>query len=236
VARLDSGGVTPEHLIAFIDGEAPPLIAARIRASPTLSATADGYAKTQWALQQRLSRFACPSPHQLGEFALDLLAPQERTRVAAHLIACPRCTTELQTLRAFLGESAERSIGVAERMRRIVATLVSPPSSMRAAVRGMGEVAPRSYRAADVTITLDVVAGKGQETVTILGLVWQEHAEPDALAGGLVRLYAGDDLLQTTAIDDLATFTFTNVATETYQMEVTLDTLQIAIEGLRLDS
>src|ERR1051326_7235466 len=51
-------------------------------------------------LGRALYRFDCPDAHTLGEYDLDLLAPTERTRVAAHTLECDDCRAELQILRA----------------------------------------------------------------------------------------------------------------------------------------
>ena len=74
--------------MAFVDGGAPGRVGVAIRPDPALNAAADAYARTQRQLQQRLFRFDCPSPQLLGEYDLDLLAPAERTRIAAHVVGC----------------------------------------------------------------------------------------------------------------------------------------------------
>ncbi|HLO03039.1 MAG TPA: hypothetical protein VK191_08030 [Symbiobacteriaceae bacterium] len=52
-------------------------------------------------LQEVLGR-RCPSPHDLGEFELGLLASVEMQTIQGHVADCPHCQHELAELRQFL--------------------------------------------------------------------------------------------------------------------------------------
>lgn len=52
-------------------------------------------------LQELLGR-QCPSPHDLGEFELGLLASVEMQTIQSHVDDCPHCQQELRELRQFL--------------------------------------------------------------------------------------------------------------------------------------
>ncbi len=229
--------MSPDDLIAFIDGEASAAAQEQIASDPILRAAADDYARTQRHLQRRLYRFACPSPQALGEYDLGLLAAAERTRIAAHVVECPRCAAELRTLRDFLATGDDAPpIGAVERMRRIVATLLPPPprTSPYASLRGAEDATTRTYQAGDVTITLDLGAPVRRGRTSLVGLLWRNGDDPETIAGSAVVLMDDGGITQTTAIDEVGNFTFDDITPGTYHMEVTLGDDHITIGGLSI--
>ncbi len=234
--RANSGAITPEDLIAFVDDEAPGHIGEAIRADPASRAAADSYAQSQRRLRERLYRFDCPSPQLLGEYDLGLLAPSERTRVAAHVVDCPRCTAEMRMLRDFMASAdAATPVGAVERMRRIVATLLPPPPlvSPYASLRGADDATTRTYRAGDVTITLDMGAPVRRGRTSLIGLIWRDGDDLTAIAGSMVALLRDGDSAQTT-IDEVGNFAFDDTTPGTYRLEVTLGDDCITIEGVSI--
>lgn len=230
-------GENRDDLIAYVDGEADPATAEEIRGNPAWAAEAVDYATLQGQLQQRLYRFDCPSSMTLGDYELGLLAPEERTQVAAHATECPRCMTELRTLRVFLADEPDAPpLGIGARVRSVVATLLPAPLSPVVRLRGNDDDGTRTYRAGDVTIALDtgaaLVGGRG----TIAGLLWRDSGDADTLAGSVVTLRAGNDVIQRTALDDLGNFTFDDLAPATYVVELVLGDVRIRIENVRFGS
>ena len=149
MSGANHGAITfAEELIAFVDGEAPAPVGEAIRSDPTLRTAADGYARTQRHLQERLYRFECPSPQLLGEYDLGLLAPAERTRIVAHVVACPRCAAELRMFGGFLAEDNAaadcRALGGgrAGSSRRCYPRRRSPRRTRACAVRRTRQPAP----------------------------------------------------------------------------------------------
>src|SRR5436309_1821070 len=179
------GAVSPEEMLAYIDGEAPPRVVEHLRSCPDCMAAARGYARVQRRLQRSLQRFDCPSPQRLGDYELDILAPEERTAVAGHVVECPRCTDELRTLRDFLAlEIAAPPIGPLERARRLIAALVVPaPGAAHARLRGAADTATQTYRAGDVTISVHTGPGARRGRGSIEGLAWRESGDTEGLAG-----------------------------------------------------
>lgn len=235
VSDANHGAVTPEDLIAYGDGEASGPISAAIQSDPALRAAADAYAQTQRRLRQRLYRFDCPSPQLLGEYALDLLAGAARTRIAAHVVECPRCTAELRMLRDFMAaEEDVPPVGAMERIRRMVATLLPPPPrlSPHASLRGVDDATARTYQAGDVTVTLDMGAPMRRGRTSLVGLIWRDGGDPETIAGSAVVLTLDTGESQTTEIDDVGNFTFDEISPGTYRLEVTLGDDTITIEGL----
>jgi anti-sigma factor RsiW len=230
------GAITAEEILAYVDGEALAHVAAHLETCPACAALAEDYDHLQRRLGQALRRFDCPASQRLGDYALDLLAPEERTRVAAHVRDCPRCADELGQLREFLAlEAAPPPVSPGERVRRFVARLVEPaPGLAYAGLRGAGPAAPRAYRAEGVTITVSVGPAAGWGAVSVDGWVWQEGGAPDAVGGATVTLTALADPARSfvVAAEELGSFVFEEVPPDTYRLEVPLGDRVIAIESL----
>lgn len=229
----DPGTVIPDELVAYGDGGAPLQVHEHLRHCPHCAGEANRYARLQRRLTGMLRRVACPSPHALGEYDLQLLGPDDRRRVTAHLRECPHCTDELHQLRGFLAsEPAGALAGAAGRVKRLIATLLAPgpaPGLASVGVRAGAAEASRLYQAADVTIRLSA-AGRA----SLDGLVWREAAELEAIAGELVTLTDARGSAVSTTIDDLGGFAFEGVPTGAYRLEVALGDEIVTIEDVRV--
>src|SRR5437764_199589 len=179
---------------------------------------------------------AFPAVQRLGHYELDILAPEERTAVAGHVVECPRCTDELRTLRDFLAlEIAAPPIGPLERARRLIAALVVPaPGAAHARLRGAADTATQTYRAGDVTISVHTGPGARRGRGSIEGLAWRESGDTEGLAGTSVTCIAEGGEARTTEINDLGNFTFDDVASGTARLEVLLGDHIVVIEGVRI--
>jgi hypothetical protein len=228
-----SGPISPDDLIAYLDGDLTPDRAKRIADDPHWSAQAREYAETQAALQGRLYRFSCPAPQTLGEYELGMLTAADRTRIAQHVIACPHCTAELGTFRTFMATEVDAPpIGAVERVRRFVATLVPQPRGAVAGLRGAGDETTRAYHANGVTITVDIGPVRRGRT-SLIGLIVRDDggAVP---AGNIATLVGVSGAVVTAEIDDLGNFAFDEVRTGTWQVEVGIGDDIIAIEEIRI--
>lgn len=234
--RSHPGAVTPENLIAFLDGEAPPEVAAHLRDCAICRGVAAEYARVQGPLLTHLWRFDCPAPQALGEYELGLLRPEERTSVAAHVVDCPHCGDELHQLRGFLAtEPAAPTPGPFARARRVVATLLAPsPGGAFAGLRGGDDDATRTYRADDLTITIDTGFEPRRARGSLAGLIWRESGDPAVVEGSAAVLVAADGTAQAAEVDDLGNFGFDELAPGTYRLEVALEDRHVAIEELHI--
>ncbi len=149
---IDPQTVTPDSLLMYLDGEAPAEVSQHVAACPACAAEAASLNRLQEQLGAALFRFDCPPSQVLGEYAIDLVTPEDRTSVAQHVVDCPRCTSELRSMREFLVADdlllPARS-GVVAGLRRIVASLFPPAPALAPAVAlrgtclGHGAVLPR---------------------------------------------------------------------------------------------
>ncbi len=240
------GAVSPEDLIAYLDGEASPDVAAHVRDCPECCAASADYARDLRRLQGRLFRFECPPSHQLGEYELGVVSPEQRTAIAAHVVECPLCTAELRTLRDFLAGDlvaglADPAPGPVERLRRVVATVLAPrPAGAYAGLRGAAaDTGTRTYQAGDVSVSVSMTPAARRGWLSLSGLIWREDAEGE-IAGSTVALIGVEDdaptapIGQATEIDELGNFTFDEVEPGAYWLEVTLGDQIVVVDDLPL--
>lgn len=183
-------------------------------------------------LRRSLYRFDCPDAQTLGDYQLQLLAPEDQTRIAAHAVDCDECSDELQTLRAFLAMPTHVADSPLARVRRFVATLFTPaPGLAYGGLRGAQDDSTRVFEANDVTVSV----GRAQTSGSLLGLVVATGHLPDVLQGREVRLLPRDGSPLRTRLDDLGNFEFADVAAGRYALEVELPDGILVIEELRID-
>ena len=227
--------VPVEDLVAYAYGEATPEIVAHVATCPACREAAGEYTQLQRELGARLYRFDCPTPQTLGEYTLYFLSAEEQTRVAAHVGDCPLCAAELRTLRDFLASELAATVpSLMTRLKRTIATLVTPPAAAYAGVRGAGEAAAQIYRAGDIVITIDPGAGARRARLPVTGLIWREGAAMEELAGSQVRLIAADGTAQTAQLGALGDFDWEAVAPGTYRLEAALADQLVVVEELRV--
>ena len=237
------GAVSPEDLIAYLDGEASPDVAAHVQDCPECSAAAADYARDLRRLQGKLFRFECPPSHRLGEYELSVVSPQERTAIAAHVVECPLCTAELRTLRDFLAGDlvaglADPAPGPVERLRRVVATVLAPrPAGAYAGLRGAAaDMGTRTYQAGDISISVSTTPAGYRGRLSLSGLIWRDDADGEVAGSAVALIGVEDDTQsgQTTEIDELGNFTFDEVEPGAYRLEVTLGDRIVVIDDLPL--
>ncbi len=246
--------VTPEEIVAYVDGDAPPRVVEHIRSCSSCAAEARRYARAQARLRQALHRFDCPTPQTLGEYNLGLVSAEDRVRIAAHVLECSACAEELRTLRAFLADEPPSTVGsgAAERLRRIVAALVTPrpglaPVGLRGAVGAVG----RTYEAEGISISISVTPGTRRGRYALVGLVLfgtgadYSSTREVVLAGPAApsqpaqatpdqAIPARATPAQATPVDDFGNFAFDDLTPGIYQLELRLSDRSIVVEALRI--
>ena len=233
VSCIEPGAVTPEELLAHADGQAPERVLAHLRRCSSCRDEARGYADWQRALRQRLRRFDCPSPHTLGEYQLGVLPAEEGRLIAAHGASCPRCADELRVLRSFLASEPEPSLGLTDRVRRIVARLVAAPlGPVGVGLRGAGQ--SQTYRAEGLGVALTATTarrGRG----AFVGLVWLEERGRAEL-GGVATLVGSDGQSRQAPIDGQGNFAFEDLPAGVGQLTLLLADAIVVVEDVPVGS
>jgi hypothetical protein len=179
-------------------------------------------------LKRALFRFDCPSPHTLGEYELDVLAPEQRTRIAAHVLSCDECSAELADLREFLAAPVRIAEPLIDRARRIVASLFVPkPGLAYGSLRGASDSPARIFEAGDITVSITA----GQTPGSLLGLI----VGPEAIEGREVRLVPTHGVPTLTQVDEIGNFVVEGLAPGAYALEIELTDGVLVIEELRVD-
>ena len=231
MANPETSGITPEAILAYLDGADLPHVAAYLRTSPEGAMLAAEYATVAGNLTRALYRHECPPTQHLGDYALALLPASDRFAVAAHVDSCPHCAGELAQIRAFLAVEADPPpLGAGERIRRLVtAVFAPPPATAYAALRGDGDSAAQTYQAEDITITLDFAIGVRRDRSSLTGLIWRERDDAEPLTGERVTLLGEDSPALTATIDELGNFAFDDVPHGSYRLEVAAGDTLVAL-------
>jgi hypothetical protein len=225
---IATGHPTPEELLAFVDGDTTPEVTSHLQSCVICSTDAKTIATTQVGLRQALYRFDCPQPHQLGEYELDVVEPDERLRIASHAADCDLCGAELRMLRQFLATEPPVPVTLFEQARRVIATLLVPrPGLALAGIRG-AETQVRVYQVDGARLSI----GPGTTPGSLVGLLVLESA---GLLDGEVLLVPAAGEPQTAPLDELGNFEFDQLPRGTYALEVHLPDQVIIVQELRVD-
>ena len=126
-------------LLTYLDGEADQKVAAHLEQCPHCRERAQRLGRLQERMGAEMYRIACPTPLELGEYHLGVLAGTQANVVARHLDDCPHCSREVSQLKTYLGDlSADLEFSLAERIRVLVAKLVRPGTNGPVGVTGDG--------------------------------------------------------------------------------------------------
>jgi hypothetical protein len=229
--------VTPEELMACVDGDASVEAASGIHACAECSAKVSDYSRLQLGLRQMLARFDCPSPHGLGEYALDLVSAAERMAIAAHVLECDDCTTELRGLRAYLAVEPILSdrVGWRASVRRIVAQLVSSqPLAAAPAFREVERAPVLVYQTDTVQISITQTPGERPGAICLDGLVVQRSPKPEPLAHSEVVLVPATGPPLSTWTDELGNFMYDELDGGTFRLELSLPDEVVVVGELRV--
>lgn len=196
---------------------------------------ADALAELERRLARAVYRFACPSPHALGEYTLDLLGPAERLSVAQHLLDCQACADELAGLRHYLATEPPWPAGRLDQARRRLARLVGAaggslapsPAGLRAAAATPVAV----WRVEDLSISL--IRGPGERDVS--GLVARDVVGPEGLADATVHLLAADGSRHTATIGPAGDFSVADVLPGDFDLELPLADGVVLVSGVQYD-
>jgi hypothetical protein len=237
---IQPGAASPEDLMACADGEASPAIVDHVQQCAACAEEVASYTQAQRRLRHTFYRMHCPSAEALGDYENGLTSAAERVELASHIRDCPRCTEDLQTLRAFLrsadDDAPAASVGILQRLVRVVASAVAPPlqpGTAGAALRGRSDDDSFTYRAGSQSIKISQTPEGRRRSVTLIGLVW-DNDTPDADLDGEARLVSEGGIPAVSTIDSLGNFMFEGVSAGSYHLEIQTQQQIAVVENLRI--
>lgn len=218
--------LTPDQLSAVIDGSAEAPVYDHLAQCEPCKTRFHDAKKAERLLTQKLYRWDCPSPAQLGDYHLGILAGETAVTVTQHLAECARCGAELRTLRVFMAtpegipsvQTRPQSEARADRPRldEIVARLL--PRTTALAMRGETTREPVVAEAEGVMIILDLQPSD-QGRVSILGQIAAEAQ--DRWTSALVQLRQSGNLQAMATVSDLGTFQCRSILPGATEIRVT---------------
>jgi hypothetical protein len=243
VTCINPEPLSDADILAFVEGEAGAEIVAHIQQCPHCATLAADYARLQHGLRQRLFRFDCPAAQRLGEFYLDLLPPEQRAEIAAHLERCVRCQDDLEALHQFMtGVPLEIAPGWLAVVRRVVARLVPPtpgfgpslaPQPAYAGLRGPVAAGPQRYAADDLSIDLAVEDDRSQPGRRLLiGLVTRPGQDLAVLEDTPVELRQDGRSVATARVDDVGNFVLAGLLRGRYGLALLVGDTEVVVESV----
>jgi len=231
---IDPAAIRTGDLEAYVHGEASDAVAAHVHTCRACREEADAFGRLRAVLHAGLFRRSCPDSIVLGEYALDMLEPAQRTTVAAHLVECAFCRAEERSFAPFMAEDEPIAAhGIGSALKRLIAEILPAPVPLTARLRGAADGDSVTYTVRGVLqLTISVQrAGPHVNGGVVVGLVQPGATNFD---GAPVALYAGDQLVRSEAIDDLGNFLFNAVPSGTYRIEVTVPSAVVVIDPLQV--
>jgi hypothetical protein len=188
-------------------------------------------------LQAALFRVDCPTPIELGDYHLGLLAGDQAAKVGRHVQGCPHCAAEIAQLQTFLADvGGDLLVSPTERLRVWFGRLLPSPgggSGLRPALAVRGDDRPPlSYEVGPAQIMLEVEQdATGEDRRTLVGLI--VGAESSSLTAVVCEVDGQPaSPLRETPVDDLGGFTLEGVPVGTYDLLLLGSDVEYHIQGL----
>ena len=240
--------MTDRALLEHVHGEASPEVEAHLGRCQHCRERAEEMRGLHARLAARLYRAPCPSPHELGEYHLRVLADERAGAVSEHIAECPYCAREVAQLGEYLAQPvpAPRVSRVRRALRRcglwvrgLVARLRGEESTHRgplfavlapAAVGVRGAEEALVYTAGDVQVAIEIQDDAQQaDRRTVLGLV--TGAGVSELRAFLSR---GEQLVAEAAVDELGNFVLAGLEPGGYDLRLSGPELDVRVEGVQI--
>lgn len=214
------------EIAKYVDGEADEAVIEHIKECPFCHEKAGRWALTQSRLKEQLYRVDCPTPMELGDYHLRLLAAPQMLLVGQHVRGCPLCRREVAELGDFLKDPVAEP-GLLGTAKVLLARLTGGPTApaeraqnglapatlaLRGKVKG-----PLTFGADGIVIVLDIEPGS-EGRAKILGQV--AAADQDQWTEAVAELSQGNKLQFSTTVDDLGAFRFEGVLPGTQTLRI----------------
>jgi hypothetical protein len=220
-----------EQLNAALDDLADPDLIAHLEVCESCRIRLESMREMDTQLRSILYRHQCPCPQMLGEYELNLLPAEAVETVRAHVLDCPLCQAELETLREFMATPdvpepieavvkqpiarptyrpippASPNVLVAKPLQNVAAYasrgVAVTTASDRAAQRGINLETEPLHEVKGITIFLEVREGDGGQRFLFGQLILDEF---DQWSDALVELRQRGAVVTVSAVDSSAGF------------------------------
>ena len=204
------------------------------------------------ALTAKFYRSQCPSAEQISFYCADLLPPDDKMHIAAHILDCPLCSAEVVVTRRFMAEVEPLPVpfpvlsprSVFNDVRRIAASLVRQQAQL---VMRNGNTPteiswPRQYQAETIDLSLHLSRASNGDYL-LLGILSSVNnvENVDAFEGAKAELYAASNTttetqapIRITEVDDLGNIVFNAVPIGQYALLIHLPEREILIEDVTI--
>ena len=227
-------------LIAAIDGEANDDVIAHLRVCRYCAKRADDFAELQRLLRKQLYRVLCPSSDELLAFHQGWLDDDKTTQIQNHLSMCPHCAADLRLLVEAASVPVLEAPSPLTKLRRVVAELITPrlalpPISAYGALRGSSIGGQYAYRAENMQLMIDVErAACHPGHMLLLGMLLPDDGIAERLTSATASLLHDDDVITSTALDEMGNFVLDDIAPGDYSLSLRLPDREVVVEALSL--
>jgi len=216
-------GLEDWQIVSYVDGEADDNVKEHIEKCSFCREKAASWEGIQRSVRWRLYRHTCPSPMELGEYQLGILAGPPKLIIAQHLRECPSCKTELTQLEEYLKEQALLP-RLLEPVKVLFAQLIGgsrtnngqtdvPLYPAFSGLRGESDE-PFIYQADHIQIAIDVQDDTERPGCKILlGLITGLVSN-----GFMMEAYQEGKVVATTVIDEIGNFVFSHFLPGSYEL------------------
>lgn len=203
------------------------------------------------ALTAQFYRSQCPSAEQLSFYCANLLPADDNMHIAAHILDCPLCSTEVANTRRFMAEVEPLPVAefspqvVVHNIRRIAASLVRQQAQfvLRGADAPSETGWPRQYRAESIDLSLHLSRASNGDYLLLGILTSTDNAESvDAFEGAKAELYPASNVapetqspIRMTEVDDLGNIVFNAVPIGQYTLLLHLPEREVVIEDITIE-
>ena len=208
-----SSPLSEEQIIAALDNEVPPDIAAHLRDCPDCRARFEAEQAFEGGLMQKLFRVDCPTLDKLRDYAFDLLIGDIQRTIEQHLQRCRYCRQEITSMKNFSDTAtAQLDNPTISRPSQPQKWPLVPPNAIIgssasinsiAGFRGRGFINGVMLDAVGVAVSLEAEQNE-DNSVTISG----QFIVPELVKWNeaLVELWQDGQLKRFTVVDDTGAF------------------------------
>jgi hypothetical protein len=206
------------------------------------------------ALVARFHRQFCPGSMQISLYCEDLLAADERIRIANHILDCPLCAIEVADTRNFIREAPiqpETALSPLASVRRIIGVLTRQEAQL--ALRDSEESSgpmdgwSRQYHTDSINLSLHLTLSSSGDHL-LIGILSSTNSKksPDIFEGASAELFEGSliadieqnlssrEATRRSQVDDLGNFDFTAVPIGEYVIVIHLLDQDVVFEHITL--